>query len=197
MPPRKAQVKRTTKETDIVLTLTVDGAGKFSGDTGVGFLNHMLELLAKHALFDLTIEAKGDRLVDDHHTVEDVGICLGQALKQALGDKEGIRRFGDATVPMEDALAQVAVDLGGRAGVVFNVKFPSEKVGAFDTALVREFMQAFASNAAINLHVNVPYGTNAHHVAEAIFKGMARALDNAARLDPRRTDVPSTKGIIC
>ena len=197
MPPRKAQVKRTTKETDIVLTLTVDGAGKFSGDTGVGFLNHMLELLAKHALFDLAIEAKGDRLVDDHHTVEDVGICLGQALKQALGDKEGIRRFGDATVPMEDALAQVAVDLGGRAGVVFNVKFPSEKVGAFDTALVREFMQAFASNAAINLHVNVPYGANAHHVAEAIFKGMARALDNAARLDPRRTDVPSTKGIIC
>lgn len=197
MSPRKAQVKRTTKETDIVLTLTVDGSGKFSGDTGVGFLNHMLELLTKHGLFDLKIEAKGDRHVDDHHTVEDVGICLGQALKQALGDKKGIRRFGDATVPMEDALAQVAVDLGGRAGVVFNAKFPSEKVGSFDTALVREFILAFASNAAMNLHVNVPYGANAHHVAEAIFKGMARALDNAARLDPRRTGVPSTKGIIC
>lgn len=197
MPPRKAQVKRTTKETDIVLMLTVDGSGKFSGGTRVGFLNHMLELLAKHGLFDLKIEAKGDRHVDDHHTVEDVGICLGQALKQALGDKKGIRRFGDATVPMEDALAQVAVDLGGRAGVVFNVKFPSEKVGSFDTALVREFILAFASNAAMNLHVNVPYGANAHHVAEAIFKGMARALDNAARRDPRRTGVPSTKGIIC
>ncbi len=197
MPPRKAQVKRATKETDIVLTMTVDGSGQFSGDTGVGFLNHMLELFAKHGLFDLKIEAKGDRHVDDHHTVEDVGICLGQALRQALADKEGIRRFGDATIPMEDALAQVAVDLGGRAGVVFNVKFPSEKVGTFDTALVREFMQAFASNAAMNLHINVPYGANAHHVAEAIFKGMARALDNAARLDPRRTGVPSTKGTIC
>jgi len=197
MPARKAQVKRATKETDIVLTLNVDGSGQFSGDTGVGFLNHMLELLAKHAIFDLKIEAKGDRHVDDHHTVEDVGICLGQALKQALGERQGIRRFGDATVPMEDALAQVAVDLGGRTGVVFNVKFPSEKVGSFDTALVREFMQAFASNAAMNLHVNVPYGANAHHVAEAIFKGMARALDNAARFDPRRTGVPSTKGVIC
>jgi imidazoleglycerol-phosphate dehydratase len=197
MSLRKAQVQRTTKETNIALTLALEGSGKFSGDTGVGFLNHMLELLARHGLFDLQVEAKGDRRVDDHHTVEDVGICLGQALKQALGDKEGIRRFGDAAVPMEDALAQVAVDIGGRPGLAFNVAFPSEKVGSFDTALVREFLQAFASNAAINLHIHVPCGANAHHVAEAIFKALARALDDATRLDPRRTGVPSTKGIIC
>ena len=197
MAHRVAQVTRKTKETSIALSLDVDGSGAFAGETGVGFLNHMLELFARHGLFDAKIEAKGDREVDDHHTVEDVGICLGQALKKALGDKAGIRRFGDACVPMEDALAQIAVDVGGRGGLVFNAVFPAEKVGSFDTALVREFMQAFAANAGINLHINVPYGTNAHHVAEAIFKGLARALDDATRHDPRRSDIPSTKGMIC
>ena len=196
MPARKAEMKRTTKETDIRVSLALDGSGRFSGDTGVGFLNHMLDLLARHGQLDIGIVAKGDRRVDDHHTVEDVGICLGQAVARALGEKKGIRRFGDAAVPMEDALAQVALDLGGRGGLVFNVTFPSEKVGSFDTALVREFLQAFAANAEMNLHVNAPYGVNAHHVAEAIFKATAKALDEAARLDPRRTDVPSTKGVL-
>ena len=196
MPARTAEVHRKTRETDIALSLALDGTGAFSGATGVGFLDHMLELLARHGLFDIAVRAEGDRQVDDHHTVEDVGICLGQALRQALGEKRGIRRYGDAAIPMDDALAQVAVDLGGRVGLVFNVRFPNEKVGAFDTALVKEFMQALASNAAMDLHVNVPYGENAHHIAEAVFKALARALDEATALDPRRTDVPSTKGVI-
>jgi imidazoleglycerol-phosphate dehydratase len=196
MSARQAQLKRTTKETDISLSLTLDGAGSFVGDTGVGFLNHMLELFARHGLFDLNVQARGDRQVDDHHTVEDVGIVLGQALKQALGKKEGIRRFGHSAVPMEDALAQVTIDLGGRGALVFNARFPSEKIGEFDTALVQEFMQAFCMNGAFNLHISVPYGVNAHHISEAIFKAMARALEEAVRMDPRRSGVPSTKGMI-
>jgi len=196
MGSRSAKVERKTKETDIALSLMIEGAGTFSGGSGVGFLDHMLDLLARHGLFDIALKAGGDRQVDDHHTVEDVGICLGQALLKALGDKRGLRRYGDAAVPMDEALAQVAVDLGGRAGLVFNAAFPDEKIGAFDTALVKEFMQALASNAAMTLHVNVPYGDNAHHVAEAIFKALARALDAATALDPRRTDVPSTKGVL-
>jgi len=196
MASRKARVKRTTKETDITLSLDLDGAGTFTGATSVGFLDHMLDLLARHGLFDITIQASGDRHVDDHHIVEDVGICLGQALLKALGDKKGLRRYGDAAVPMDESLAQVAVDLGGRAGLVFHVTFPDEKVGAFDTALVKEFMQALAFNAAMTLHINVPYGDNAHHIAEAVFKALARALDAATALDPRRGDVPSTKGVL-
>lgn len=196
MPPRKAKAARRTRETDVAVSLNLDGSGAFKGDSSVGFLDHMLELLARHGLFDIELTAKGDRRVDDHHTVEDIGICLGKALKESLGERKGIRRFGDASVPMEDALAQVAVDLGGRGGLVFKAVFPNEKVGSFDTALVREFMHALAAHAGMNLHVNVPYGENAHHIAEAIYKGLARALDEATALDPRRTDVPSTKGVI-
>jgi len=196
MASRKADVKRTTQETNITLSLELDGAGAFTGESGIGFLDHMLDLLARHGLFDLRLEAGGDRHVDDHHTVEDIGICLGQALRRALGDKKGLRRYGDAAVPMDESLAQVAVDLGGRAGLVFNVTFPDEKVGAFDTALVKEFMHALAFNAAMTLHINVPYGDNAHHIAEAVFKALARALDTATALDPRRGDVPSTKGVL-
>lgn len=194
MAERQAEIKRTTRETDITVTVALDGEGTFTGQTGVGFLDHMLELLARHGLFDMSVQAAGDREVDDHHTVEDVGICLGQALLKALGDKRGIRRYGAATVPMDEALCTAAVDLGGRAAFVFNAKFPDQKVGTFDTALVKEFMQAFAANGAMNLHLNVPYGDNAHHIAEAIFKATARALDAATELDPRRSDVPSTKG---
>lgn len=193
---RKAAEKRKTRETDIKVEFNIDGSGNFAGDTGVGFLNHMLELMTRHGMFDLKIEAKGDVDVDYHHTVEDVGICLGTAVKKALGDKKGIRRFGDAAVPMEDSLARVAIDLGGRAGLVFRAEFPSEKVGKFDTELVREFLQACSANAAMNIHVEVPWGDNAHHMAEAVFKALARAFDDATRVDERRSDVPSTKGII-
>jgi len=156
----------------------------------------MLDLLARHGLFDLTVKASGDTHVDDHHTVEDVGICLGQALKQALGDRAGLRRFGDCAAPMEDALAQVALDLGGRGGLVFNVQFPGEKVGQFDTELIEEFLRALVMNAGMNLHVNVPYGRNSHHVAEAVIKALAKALDWATQADPRVHGVPSTKGVL-
>jgi imidazoleglycerol-phosphate dehydratase len=193
---RTATVERKTKETQIALQLTLDGEGKSEVRTGVGFLDHMLDLLARHGLLDLTIKATGDTHVDAHHTVEDVGICLGQALKEALGDRKGIRRFGDCAVPMEDALAQVALDLGGRGALVFNVAFPSEKTGDFDVGLVEEFFRALAANAGMNLHVNVPYGRNSHHVAEAVFKAFARALEQAMQLDPRIKGVPSTKGIL-
>ena len=196
MSQRKAAEERKTRETDIIVSLKVDGAGKFAGDTGVGFLNHMLELTARHGLFDLEVRASGDLEVDYHHTVEDVGICLGIALKKSLGDKKGIRRFGDSAVPMEDAMARVAIDLGGRAGLVFKAEFPCEKIGVFDTELVREFLQAFSANAGLNIHVEVPWGDNAHHITEAIFKALARALDDATRIDERRSDVPSTKGVI-
>ena len=196
MASRKSAVRRKTKETDVTLSLALDGSGAGAISTGVGFLDHMLDLLARHGLLDLTVKAKGDTRVDAHHTVEDVGICLGQALKEALGDRKGIRRFGDCAAPMEDALAQVALDLGGRGALVFNVAFPSEKTGDFDVSLVEEFFRAVASNAGMNLHVNVPYGKNSHHVAEAVFKAFARALDRATQLDPRIQGVPSTKGVL-
>ncbi len=193
---RKAQIDRKTKETNIRLTLELDGQGRYDGSTGIGFLDHMLELFSRHGLFNLKVSAKGDREVDDHHTVEDVGICLGQALNEALGDKKGIVRFGDASVPMQETLANVAVDLGGRPALVFNAPLTSEKIGEFDANLVEEFMHALSTNATINLHVNIPYGTNNHHIAEAIFKALAKALAKAVRLDERIKDVPSTKGIL-
>ncbi len=196
MSARTATVERKTRETDVALTLNVDGEGVGRIGTGVGFFDHMLDLLARHGLFDLTVEARGDTQVDQHHTVEDVGICLGKAFKEALGDRKGIRRFGDAAVPMEDALAQVALDLGGRGTLAFRVKFPSEKTGEFDLQLIEEFLGAFASNAGMNLHVIVPYGKNSHHIAEAIFKGLAKALDWATQPDPRVKGVPSTKGVL-
>ena len=193
---RTAQKTRKTKETEITVSIDLDGSGKAQSATGVGFMDHMLELMGKHGLLDIDISARGDLQVDSHHTVEDVGIVLGECLVKALGDKRGIRRFGDAAVPMDDTLAQVALDLSGRAAFVFNAAFPAEKIGEFDVGLIEEFLGAFASNAKISLHVNVPYGRNAHHVAEAVFKALARALRCAVEPDPRQTDVPSTKGVL-
>ena len=196
MAARKAEVRRKTRETEITLSLKVDGEGRSEIATGVGFLDHMLDLLARHGLFDLRIQATGDTKVDAHHTVKDVGICLGQAFKEALGERVGIRRFGQMAVPMEDSLAETVLDLSGRGMLVYRVKFPSEKTGEFDVQLVEEFLRAFAANAGMNLHVNVPYGRNSHHIAEAIFKALARALDAATQLDPRVKGVPSTKGVL-
>lgn len=196
MTTRTASVNRKTKETHVELTINLDGEGSSNINTGVGFLDHMLDLLAKHALFDLHIKATGDRVVDDHHTVEDVGICLGQAMKDALGNKKGICRFAHASVPMQEALANVAIDVSGRSALVFHAKFHTEKIGNFDAELIEEFLEAFSANAGVNLHVNVPYGSNAHHIAEAIFKGLARALEDATRINRRTGDVPSTKGIL-
>ena len=196
MADRRGRVQRDTKETKITLELALDGEGKSQASTGVGFLDHMLELLARHGLMDLTVQAEGDVQVDAHHTVEDVGICLGKALAEALGDRKGIRRFGACAAPMEDSLAQVALDLGGRGALVFRVDFPSEKTGDFDLQLIEELLNAFSANAGMNLHVTVPYGKNSHHIAEAIFKGLAKALDWATEVDPRVKGVPSTKGTL-
>jgi imidazoleglycerol-phosphate dehydratase len=193
---RTATINRQTTETNIQLTLELDGAGQADVGTGVGFLDHMLTLLAKHAAIDLTVRAAGDLEVDQHHTVEDVGICLGQALRQALGDKAGIRRYGHFTLPMDETLATVAIDLGGRFALVFRADFPAAKIGDFDTELIEEFWQALAANALANLHVVVHYGGNSHHVAEAIFKAAARALRMAVETDPRMSGVPSTKGTL-
>jgi imidazoleglycerol-phosphate dehydratase len=193
---RTASIDRKTAETDIQLTLDLDGTGKADIATGVGFLDHMLTLLAKHAAMDLKVRAKGDLEVDQHHTVEDTGICLGQALKEAIGDKAGIRRYGHFTLPMDEALATVAVDLGGRFALSIKADFPSAKIGDFDTELVEEFWRAFATNALCNLHILVHYGRNSHHISEAIFKATARALRMAAEADPRMTGVPSTKGTL-
>ena len=192
--PRTAKIDRSTRETQIQLELNLDGSGQGSWKTGVGFFDHMLELFTRHGAFDLTVAAKGDLHVDQHHTVEDVGICLGQAFKQALGDKAGIRRYGHFTLPMEETLATTAIDLSGRYALVFNAEFASEKIGDFDSELVEDFWQAAAANALCNLHVNVPYGRNSHHIAEAVFKATARALRMAVEHDPRMTGVPSTKG---
>lgn len=194
--PRTATIQRKTAETRIELELNLDGSGRAQIDTGVGFLDHMLELLAKHAALDLAVKAAGDLKVDQHHTVEDVGICLGAALREALGDKSGIARFGHCTLPMEETLATCAVDLGGRACMVFRADFPSEKIGLFDSELVADFWQAVAANALCNLHIIVHYGRNSHHMAEAIFKAAARALRMAAAIDPRSPGVPSTKGTL-
>jgi imidazoleglycerol-phosphate dehydratase len=195
MADRKATIDRKTKETQITLTLSLDGTGQASLATGVGFLDHMLDHLARHSLSDLTVKAKGDLQVDDHHTTEDVGICLGQALAKALGDKRGINRYGWASVPMEETLANVALDISGRSGVVFNVRFNGDKIGTFDVQLVEEFLRAICREAGLCLHVNVPYGINDHHIAEAIFKAIAQALRAAKTINPEmKGQVPSTKG---
>ena len=191
---RSASVHRKTVETDIELELNLDGGGRAEIATGVGFFDHMLTLLGKHAAMDLSVRAKGDLHVDQHHTVEDVGICLGQAVREALGDKAGIRRYGHFTLPMEETLVTAAVDLGGRAFLVFKAEFPSHRIGEFESELVAEFWQAFAANALCNLHIVVHHGRNSHHIAEAIFKAVARALRNAIEEDPRVRGVPSTKG---
>lgn len=191
---RKSSVARKTRETDIRVTLNLDGEGKSGVTSGIGFLDHMLTLLARHSKLDLEVKAAGDTQVDYHHTVEDVGIALGQALKEALGDKAGIERYGWAMVPMDESLARVALDLGGRAYLVFNVQFPAEKAGDFDMALIEEFMQALANNAGMNLHVEVPYGRNAHHISESVFKALAKSLAQAVRVTGK--DVPSTKGTL-
>jgi imidazoleglycerol-phosphate dehydratase len=194
--PRTAKVERKTAETDVALEVNLDGSGEADVSTGVGFLDHMLALLAKHGAIDLSVRASGDLEVDQHHTVEDVGICLGQAVREALGDKAGIRRYGHFTLPMEETLATAAIDLGGRAFFVFGAEFPTAKIGRFDSELVADFWQAFAANALANLHVTVHHGRNSHHIAEAIFKATARALRMAVEADPRIGDVPSTKGTL-
>jgi imidazoleglycerol-phosphate dehydratase len=196
MTTRTADLSRQTKETKISLSLNLDGTGQSNIETGVGFFNHMLDLFARHGLFDLTVNAEGDLDVDDHHTVEDVGIVLGLCLDKALADKRGIHRYGHAIVPMDESLAQVAIDLSGRPAFVFNAPFiPGAKIGTFDVELVAEFLKALSTNARMNLHVTVPYGDNNHHIAEAIFKATARALRHAVSIDPRNSDVvPSTKG---
>ena len=194
--PRTARIDRKTAETEIQLELNLDGAGQANVATGVGFFDHMLTLLAKHAAIDLSVEAKGDLHVDQHHTVEDVGICFGSALRLALGDKAGIRRYGHFTLPMEETLVTSAIDLSGRYFLVFQAAFNSPKIGDFDSELVEDFWQAAAANALCNLHVVLHHGRNSHHISEAIFKGTARALRMAVEPDPRMTGVPSTKGTL-
>jgi imidazoleglycerol-phosphate dehydratase len=191
---RNASIERITRETRIKLTLELDGKGEAKICTSVPFLDHMLDLFTRHGLFDLQIEATGDIDIDFHHTVEDIGIVLGTAFREALGDKQGIRRYGQASVPMDETLASVAVDLSGRSYLVYNVRLPKIKIGEFDVELAKEFFQAFTSNVGANLHLNVMYGDNVHHILEACFKGVARALDMATQLDPRIDGVMSTKG---
>jgi imidazoleglycerol-phosphate dehydratase len=194
---RKAAVKRKTKETDIAVSVDLDGSGAASIATGIGFLDHMLDLLARHARIDIEVKAQGDLHIDHHHTTEDVGIALGQAVKQALGDMKGITRYADVHVPMDEALTRVAIDISGRPFLVFEAVFARDKVGTFDTELVREWFQAFAMNAAVTLHVATLYGNNDHHIAESCFKGLARALRAAVAIDPRAAnEVPSTKGAL-
>ena len=194
---RQATISRKTKETDIQLFLNLDGTGKAEIDTGVGFLNHMLELLAFHSGFDLTVRCKGDTWVDDHHSVEDIGIALGQALADALGDKKGITRYGNFLLPMDEALVLVAIDLSGRDTLGYQVQLPTEKVGSFDTELVKEFMLGFVRNAKACLHFHQLAGENTHHIIEAMFKGLGRALRQAVAIDPQRAgETPSSKGVI-
>lgn len=193
---RTASISRKTNETNIELSLNIDGSGESELETGVPFLTHMLDLFAKHGQFDLKVNANGDTEVDDHHTTEDIGICLGHVLKEALGDKKGIKRYGSATIPMDETLATVAVDLSNRPHFEIRAEFPSQKVGTFDTELVHEFLWKLAIEARMNLHVIVHYGQNTHHIIEAIFKAMARALDEATTIDPRIKGVPSSKGML-
>ncbi|MGY8769964.1 MAG: imidazoleglycerol-phosphate dehydratase HisB [Pirellulales bacterium] len=193
---RTATIDRKTNETNIQLELNLDGTGISEISTGVGFFDHMLELFTRHGAFDLKVKADGDLHVDQHHTVEDVGICLGQAIREAIGDKKGINRYGHFTLPMEETLCGITLDLSGRYYLVFNAEFPTQKIGEFDSELVEDFWQAVAANALCNLHVNVHYGRNSHHVSEAIFKCTARALRMAVEHDTRMTGVPSTKGTL-
>ena len=191
---RTSKVSRTTTETDINIKLTLDGKGSYILDTGVPFLDHMLALWSKHGMFDLDIEAQGDTGIDDHHTVEDIGICLGQAINQALGNKEGITRYGTAFAPMDEALAMVVVDISGRAYLSFDAQMPAPKVGDFDTELVEEFLRALANHADMTMHVRLLQGKNTHHIIEAIFKGLGRAIKDAVAIDARIEGIPSTKG---
>lgn len=193
---REHTIKRQTAETNIEAGLHIDGEGNGTIHTGVGFLDHMLVLFTKHGLFDVNIHCDGDTQVDDHHTTEDIGIALGQAFHTALGDKKGITRYARFTVPMDEALATVDIDISGRSYLVYHVDGLKDKVGSFDTELVQEFFQGFTNHAGITLHINVAYGTNTHHIIEAVFKAFARALDAASQLNPRINDVPSTKGML-
>lgn len=193
---REATIERKTNETKVNVSLKLDGEGQAKIDTGVPFMDHMLDLFIKHGFFDATVQATGDTHIDDHHTTEDIGIVLGQAVKEALGDKKGIRRYGNAFVPMDDALAQVVVDCSNRPHLEFRAAFTKEKVGNFDTELVHEFLWKFALEARMNIHVIVHYGHNTHHMIEAVFKALARALDEAVTVDPRVKGVPSTKGLL-
>ena len=192
MENRKAKIERKTKETDITVEMNLDGTGSYDLNSGIGFLDHMLAHLSKHSAIDLVIKASGDLEVDQHHTVEDVGICIGNCLEKALGDKKGIARYGNSSLPMEDAMAEVAVDLSGRPFCVYNVNYQTEKIGDFDVECVEEFLRSFTNSGRFNLHVNVPYGTNSHHIAEAIFKSLGQAIAQAINLTG--TEVPSTKG---
>ncbi|MDG0872970.1 imidazoleglycerol-phosphate dehydratase HisB [Paenibacillus thiaminolyticus] len=193
---REAAIARTTNETDIQLSFNVDGSGTSRLETGVPFLNHMLDLFAKHGQFDLAVQADGDTDIDDHHTVEDIGICLGQALREALGNKAGIRRYASVFVPMDEALAQVVIDLSNRPHFEHRAVYPAARVGAFDTELVHEFLWKLALESRMTLHVIVHYGQNTHHIIEAVFKALGRALDEATAIDPRVQGVPSTKGVL-
>ncbi len=193
---RKARVSRKTKETDFSVVLNLDGAGAAQITTGVGFFDHMLAQIARHGLVDVTVHGRGDLDVDGHHTVEDVGITLGQTLARALGDRAGITRYADVRLPMMDALVHLAADFGGRGNLIFRAAFPEERIGAFETSLVREFFWSVAMHAGIDLHVEVCYGDNSHHMAEAVFKGFGRALRAGVALDPRNAGVPSTKGVL-
>ncbi len=194
MEQRVAKLERKTNETDIAIEMNLDGVGKYDLNTGVGFLDHMLAHLSKHSRIDLKVKAVGDIEIDDHHSVEDIGICLGNSLDKALGDKRGIARYGSSSVPMEDALANVAIDLSGRPFCVYNAKYNSEKIGNFDVELIEEFLRAFTNSAKINLHVNVAYGTNSHHIAEGIFKALGQAIASAIKVVG--DDIPSTKGLL-
>ena len=194
---RKASIARKTAETEIEVSIDLDGTGSYDNKTGVGFFDHMLDQLSRHSLIDMTIRAKGDYHIDDHHTVEDTGIALGQALVQALGDKRGIRRYGACLLPMDDSLVRAALDLSARPFLIWNVDLPTEKIGSFDTELVREFFQALSTHGGITLHVDQLHGVNSHHIAEAAFKAVARALREAVEPDPRKGDaIPSTKGML-
>ncbi|MCX5633581.1 MAG: imidazoleglycerol-phosphate dehydratase HisB [Phycisphaerae bacterium] len=194
MADRKSKITRKTKETDISVQINLDGVGKYEIDSSIGFLDHMLSHLSKHSKIDLTLKAKGDLEVDQHHTVEDVAICLGEALVEALGDKKGIGRYGNSSVPMEDALANVAVDLSGRPFCVYNVQYRTEKVGDFDVECFKELLRSFSNHGKFNLHISVPHGTNSHHIAEAIFKALGQALGQAVKITGK--DIPSTKGTL-
>jgi len=192
---RTAKIERKTKETDIKLTLNLDGKGQYSINTSIPFFDHMLSLMCKHGIFDIKLKAKGDIEIDFHHTVEDIGIVFGKAVKQTLGDMKGISRFGQATVPMDEAIASVSIDISGRPYLVYRVAFPKKsKIKNFDPDLIEDFLQAFVSNSGITLHVESPYGRNTHHIIEAIFKALGRALRNAVCIDPRIKGIPTTKG---